>query len=82
MKKWFISVGMAEYAALGAVVSIAGIFLIVAAFQNNASKAIGLDGVLQELAHQPVLLGILAVGLFAYNIYSLVEARYRRVGKN
>ena len=54
----------------------------MAAFQNNASKAIGLDGVLQELAHQPVLLGILAVGLFAYGIYSLVEARYRRVGKN
>ena len=49
----------------------------MAAFQHNASKAKGLDGALQELAHQPfgrVLLGIVALGLFAYGIYSLVEA--------
>ncbi len=83
-KKWVMGVGRVGYAALGVVISITGIFLIVAAFQNNASKAIGLDGVLQELAHQPfgpVLLGIVAFGLFTYGIYSLVEARYRRVGK-
>ena len=84
VKKLIIAVGRAGYAALGVVTIIIGIFLIVAAFQNNASKAIGLDGVLQELAHQTfgqVLLGVVAVGLFAYGIYSLVEARYRRVGK-
>ena len=84
VKKWIIAVGRAGYAALGVVTIIIGIFLIVAAFQNNASKAKGLDGVLQELAHQPfgpVLLGVVALGLFAYGIYSLVEARYRRVGR-
>ena len=84
MKKLIIVVGKAGYAALGVVISIIGIFLIVAAFQHNASKAKGLDGALQELLHQPfgrVLLGIVALGLFAYGIYSLVEARYRRVGK-
>jgi hypothetical protein len=86
MKKWVIVVGRLGYAALVVVISIIGIFLIVAASQNNASKAKGLDGVLQELAHQhqpfgQVLLGIVALGLFAYGIYSLVEARYRRVGK-
>jgi hypothetical protein len=86
MKKWVIVVGRLGYAALGVVISIIGIFLIVAASQNNASKAKGLDGALQELAHQhqpfgQVLLGIVALGLFAYGIYSLVEARYRRVGK-
>jgi Domain of Unknown Function (DUF1206) len=84
VKKLIIAVGRAGYAALGVVISIIGIFLMVAAFQHNASKAKGLDGALQELAHQPfgrVLLGIVALGLFAYGIYSLVEARYRRVGK-
>jgi hypothetical protein len=84
MKKWVIAVGRLGYAALGVVISIIGIFLIVAASQHNASKAKGLDGALQELAHQRfglVLLGIVALGLFAYGIYSLVEARYRRVGK-
>jgi hypothetical protein len=84
VKKLIIAVGRAGYASLGVVISIIGIFFIVAAFQHNASKAKGLDGALQELAHQPfgrVLLGIVALGLFAYGIYSLVEARYRRVGK-
>jgi hypothetical protein len=84
VKKLIIAVGRAGYAALGVVTIIIGIFLIVAALQNNASQAKGLDGVLQELAHQTfgqVLLGVVAVGLFAYGIYSLVEARYRRVGK-
>jgi hypothetical protein len=50
---------------LGVVISIIGIFLIVAASQHNASQAKGLDGVLQELAHQHqpfgrVLLGVVA----------------------
>lgn len=43
---------MMGYTALGVVISIIGIFLIVAASQHNASKAKGPDGVLQELAHQ------------------------------
>jgi hypothetical protein len=84
VKKLVIAVGRAGYAAMGVVTSIIGIFLIVAALQNNASQAKGLDGALQELAQQrfgQVLLGVVAVGLFAYGVYSLVEARYRRVGK-
>ena len=84
VKKVIMAVGRCGYGALGVVTSITGIFLIVAALQHNASKAIGLDGVLQELARQSfgqVLLGIVALGLFAYGIYSLVEARYRRVGR-
>jgi uncharacterized protein DUF1206 len=48
------------------VISIIGIFLIVAASQHNASKARGMDGALQELAHQhqpfgQVLLGVVAL---------------------
>ncbi len=83
-KKAVIAVGRCGYAAMGVVIGIIGIFLIVAAIQHNASEAKGLDGVLPELAHQSfgqVLLGIVALGLFAYGIYSLVEARYRRVGR-
>jgi hypothetical protein len=83
VKKAIIAVGRLGYAALGVVFSIIGILLIVAAVQHNASKATGLDGALQELARQSygsVLLGIVALGLFAYGIYSLVEARYRRIG--
>jgi type IV secretory pathway VirB2 component (pilin) len=84
MRKWVIYTGRCGYAALGVVFSIIGIFLIVAAFQHNPYQAKGLDSALQTLVHQPfgpILLGIVALGLIAYGIYSFVEARYRRVGR-
>jgi Domain of Unknown Function (DUF1206) len=84
MKRLVVNVGRFGYAALGVVFTIIGIFLMVAAFQHNAKQAVGLDGALQELARQPFgpfLLGIVALGLIAYGIYSLVEARYRRLGR-
>jgi len=84
VKKWVIIAGRLGYAAMGVVTSITGIFLIVAALQHNATRAVGLDGALQEVAHQAygqVLLGVIAIGLFAYGIYSLVEARYRYIGR-
>jgi len=84
MKKVMINLGRLGYAALGVVFAIIGIFLMVAAFQHNASKAVGLDGALKDLAHQPFglfLLAIVALGLIAYGVYSFVEARYRRLGR-
>src|SRR5579885_3120769 len=53
------------------------------AVQHNPGEAKGLDSALAELASQPfgpILLGIVALGLIAYGIYSFVEARYRKVG--
>jgi Domain of Unknown Function (DUF1206) len=84
LKKLAIGLGRFGYAALGVVFTIIGIFLMVAAFQQNSSKAKGLDGALLELIHQPfgpLLLGIVALGLIAYGVYSFVEARYRRIGR-
>jgi len=83
IKKLVINLGRFGFAALGVVFSIIAIFLMVAAFQQNANQAVGLDGALQELARQtfgPFLLGIVALGLIAYGIYSFVEARFRRLG--
>ena len=85
VKKAIIAVGRLGYAALGVVFTIIGILLTVAAVQHNASQATELDGAIQELARQSfgaVLLAIVAVGLFAYGLYSLVEARYRRIGQS
>jgi membrane protease YdiL (CAAX protease family) len=84
LRKWVVGLGRFGYAALGVVFTIIGIFMVVAALQHNPNDAKGLDSALQELLHQPfgpVLLGIVALGLIAYGIYSLVEARYRRVGR-
>lgn len=59
-----------------------GVFLIRAALQFDAGEAVGIDGALKRVAAAPAgvwLLGLLAVGLAAYGLYLLVEARYREV---
>jgi hypothetical protein len=64
------------------VFGLVGVFLIKAAIEYNPSAAVGLDGALQKLANQPygsVLLGIVAAGLIAFALYSLSDARYRRI---
>ena len=84
VRKGIIFLGRFGYAALGVVFTIIGIFLIVAALKHNPGEAKGLDSALAELLHQPfgpLLLGIVALGLLAYGIYSFAEARYRRVGR-
>ena len=59
-----------------------GVFLIKAAVDYDPSKAIGLDGALAKLANHSYgsyLLGIVATGLIAFALYSLSDARYRRI---
>ncbi len=83
LRRGVVFLGRFGYAALGVVFSIIGIFLIVAAVQHNPHEAKGLDTALRTLAQQPfgpLVLGIVALGLVAYGVYSFVEARYRRVG--
>ena len=61
---------------------IVGGFLAQAAWYYDSSKAKGLDGALQNLIQQPFgpwLLGGIALGLVAYGLYMLIEARYRRI---
>ncbi|MFN6536881.1 MAG: DUF1206 domain-containing protein [Nostoc sp. EkiNYC01] len=80
--KWVIRISRFGLAARGIVFCIIGWFLIEAARQSNASAAGGLDEALQTLAQQPNgawLLGIVALGLVAYGIYTIIQARYRRL---
>ncbi|MBW4631629.1 MAG: DUF1206 domain-containing protein [Iphinoe sp. HA4291-MV1] len=68
--------------ARGIVFCITGWFLIQAATQSDASQVGGLGEVLQTLAQQPYgpwLLGIVALGLVAYGVYMVIQARYRQV---
>jgi hypothetical protein len=68
--------------ARGVVFCIIGWFLIQAAIQSDAGKAGGLSQALEALARQPYgpwLLGAVALGLVAYGIYMIAQARYRRV---
>jgi uncharacterized protein DUF1206 len=73
--------GQAGYAALGVAYGIAGALVVVAALNSDPSKATGLDTALKTLAAQPygdVLLIIVAVGVAAFGVYSMFDARYRR----
>lgn len=78
-----VTFGRCGYAAIGVVLVIVGIFMVIAGLRHDPHAAKGLAGALRELAQQPygpLALGVVAVGLFIYGIYSLAEARYRRVG--
>lgn len=68
--------------ARAVVFIIIGLFLIVAAWQNDPNQVRGLGGALRALAQQPFgayLLGLVALGLVAYSVFLFVEARYRRI---
>jgi hypothetical protein len=74
--------GLVGGIARGAVVAMAGVFLIIAAARFSPSKAEGIDGSLRAFAHTPVgpfLLIVVALGLIAFGLFSWCEARWRRV---
>lgn len=78
----YTALGVAGFVARGVVFSLIGVFLVRAAYQYDPKEAVGLDGALSEIVHTsygPFLLGLVAVGLFAFGLYSFVEARYREV---
>ena len=79
-ERWAVGLSRFGIAARGVAFALGGVFLVVAAVQADPEEARGLDGVLQTLQNQPFgpyLLGIAALGLIAYGVYCLVEARYR-----
>ena len=81
-RRWFTALGVVGYVARGVVFALVGFFVARAAWQYDPKEAVGLDGALAKLAHAaygPLLLGVIAIGLLAYAVYSLVEARYREV---
>jgi len=75
-----MAVGRAGTAARGVVFTIIGWLVLQAALRYDPSKAEGLQGALgtlRQAAYGPYLLGLVALGLIAYGIFSLVKARYR-----
>jgi hypothetical protein len=81
-RDWFVSLGRVGFAARGVVFMIVGGFLILAAWHANSAEAHGLGGALQALEQQPygwLLLALVALGLFAFGVFGLVQARYRHI---
>lgn len=74
--------GLVGGVARGAVFVLVGVFLVIAAARYEPSRAEGLDGTLRAFAQTPlgpVLLVLVAVGLVAFGVFSMCEARWRRV---
>jgi len=74
--------GMIGTTARGLVFALAGVLVIDAAITFDPAKAGGLDKALHTLRNQPFgefLLILAALGLIAFGIYGLAEARWRRV---
>jgi hypothetical protein len=80
--KAYSVIGAIGFVARGVVFGLIGVFLVRAAYQYDPKEAVGIGGALAEVAqasYGPFLLGLTAAGLFAFGLYSFVEARYREV---
>jgi hypothetical protein len=78
----FMLFGRVGLSARAIVFALVGYFLVRAAIAFNPRTAVGLDGALARVHHQPFgpwLLGLVAVGLLAFAAFSFAEARYRRL---
>ncbi|WP_042369865.1 DUF1206 domain-containing protein [Streptacidiphilus neutrinimicus] len=76
-----LRLGQIGHAARGVIVTAAGIFALVAALTDNPARAKGLDATLRSFAQTsfgPLVLVVVAVGLVAFGLYSIAEARWRR----
>jgi Domain of Unknown Function (DUF1206) len=82
MEAWITWIGTIGHVARAIVFGLVGWFLLKAAYEFDAKEAVGLGGALTKIlqtAYGPWLLGFVAAGLIAFGIYSVSEARYRRI---
>jgi hypothetical protein len=79
---WISVAGTIGYLARAAIFLLIGGLVIKAAADYNPNDAVGLDGALGRLEHEPYgpyLLGAVAAGFLAFAAFSLGEGRYRRI---
>jgi|KBSSwiStaDraftv2_1062776.scaffolds.fasta_scaffold569472_2 hypothetical protein len=81
-RRWIGGIGLVGHLARMVVFMLAGTFLVKAAVEYDPHAAVGIDGALAKLLHQPLgplLLGVVAAGLIAFAVYSFSDARFRRI---
>jgi hypothetical protein len=82
VKRGFTAIGVFGHLARMVVFGLIGYGLLKAAITYDPRKAIGLDGALNKLSHNsygPFLLGVVAAGLIGFALYSIADARYRKI---
>lgn len=78
----FMFLGYIGLPARALVFGLVGYFLVRAAIDFDARSAVGTDGALARLYHEPLgrwLLGLVAAGLLVFAAFSILEGRYRRL---
>jgi hypothetical protein len=78
---WVVRLGLVGYGARSLVSALVGAFFIQAAIAFKSSTAKGPSGALIELADTTsgkLLLWVIAIGLFAYGVFCIAEAKYRK----
>ena len=78
---WIVRLGLIGYTAQSLVYAVVGYAFIQAAVAFRSTTAKGPSGALIELADSTwgkVLLWIIAIGLFAYGVFCIAEAKYRK----
>ncbi len=84
-QKWVVRIARFGLTAKGIVSLVIGYFFIKAARNADASQAKTTEGALESIYSQPYgawLMGLVALGLIAYGIHLMVQARYRRILPN
>ena len=82
MHLWAVPLGRAGYFARGLVFLALGVFLVEAALDVAPEEAVTIQGALLAIEEQPFgshVLSALGVGLIAFGLFGLVEARFRRI---
>ena len=80
---WVVRLGRVGYTAQALVYAVIGYFFVQAAIAFDPDEAKGPSGALIELAGKgwgQALLWAIAIGLFAYGIFCIAEAKYRKAG--
>jgi hypothetical protein len=78
--RWVIGLSRAGIAARGIVFGLIGVLLVRAAQHQNPQEAGGIRDSLQMLGGMGRWpLAVVALGLVAYAVYELLNARYRRI---
>ncbi len=81
-RRSFMVLGRVGLVARALVFGLVGYFVLETAINYDPHDAVGLDGALSRVHHEPFgpwLLGLVAAGLLVFAAYSLLDARYRRL---
>jgi hypothetical protein len=80
--KAFSAIGVVGLVARAVAFALIGIFILKAALDYSPKDAVGIDGALARLtqhAYGTAALIVVGCGLIAFGVYSIADARYRRI---